>query len=119
RRRHRGGRSPPAAGPDGRIAVDLRPGRGLPSPPGPQASRRRRPARASRARFAWEDLQTVEVQTASRKIGSGARRIVGGCVLDWPSPIMGRDTEILGRSKEFVKTSWFLVRSAGKGEGWD
>jgi RNA polymerase sigma-70 factor (ECF subfamily) len=32
---------------------------------------------------------------------------------------MGSDTEILGRSKEFVKTSWFLVRSAGKGEGWD
>ncbi|HZE97551.1 MAG TPA: sigma factor [Planctomycetota bacterium] len=32
---------------------------------------------------------------------------------------MGRDTEILGRSKEFVKTSWFLVRAAGNGEGWD
>jgi len=32
---------------------------------------------------------------------------------------MGSDTEILGRSKEFVKTSWLLVRSAGKGEGWD
>jgi RNA polymerase sigma factor (sigma-70 family) len=32
---------------------------------------------------------------------------------------MGTDTEILGRAKEFVKTSWVLVRSAGKGEGWD
>ncbi len=32
---------------------------------------------------------------------------------------MGTDTEILGRTKEFVKTSWVLVRSAGKGEGWD
>jgi RNA polymerase sigma-70 factor (ECF subfamily) len=31
---------------------------------------------------------------------------------------MGRDTEILGGSKNFVKTSWFLVRSAGNG-GWD
>jgi RNA polymerase sigma factor (sigma-70 family) len=34
-------------------------------------------------------------------------------------PIMGSDTEILGRSKEFVKTSWVLVRSAGKGGDWD
>jgi RNA polymerase sigma-70 factor (ECF subfamily) len=32
---------------------------------------------------------------------------------------MGTDTEILGRSKSFVKTSWHLVRSAGKGGGWD
>lgn len=32
---------------------------------------------------------------------------------------MGTDTEILGRSKHFVKTSWFLVRSASTGEGWD
>jgi len=32
---------------------------------------------------------------------------------------MGTDTEILGRSKHFVKTSWFLVRSATTGEGWD
>jgi len=34
-------------------------------------------------------------------------------------PIMGTDTEILGRSKHFVKTSWVLVRSAGKGGDWD
>jgi RNA polymerase sigma-70 factor (ECF subfamily) len=32
---------------------------------------------------------------------------------------MGRDTEILGGSKNFVKTSWFLVRSAGQGGDWD
>jgi RNA polymerase sigma factor (sigma-70 family) len=32
---------------------------------------------------------------------------------------MGTDTEILGRSKHFVKTSWFLVKSAGKGGDWD
>jgi RNA polymerase sigma factor (sigma-70 family) len=32
---------------------------------------------------------------------------------------MGTDTEILGRSKQFVKTSWLLVRSAGKGGNWD
>lgn len=32
---------------------------------------------------------------------------------------MGTDTEILGRSKHFVKTSWFLVRSAGTGGDWD
>lgn len=32
---------------------------------------------------------------------------------------MGTDTEILGRSKHFVKTSWFLVRSAGTAGGWD
>ncbi|MBV8881819.1 MAG: sigma-70 family RNA polymerase sigma factor [Planctomycetaceae bacterium] len=32
---------------------------------------------------------------------------------------MGTDTEILGGSKHFVKTSWFLVRSAGKGGDWD
>ena len=32
---------------------------------------------------------------------------------------MGTDTDILGPSKEFVKTSWSLVRSLRKGEGWD
>jgi len=32
---------------------------------------------------------------------------------------MGTDTEILGGSKNFVKTSWFLVRSAGNGGDWD
>jgi len=32
---------------------------------------------------------------------------------------MGTDTEILGASKHFAKTSWFLVRSAGKGGDWD
>ena len=32
---------------------------------------------------------------------------------------MGTDTEILGGSKNFVKTSWFLVRSAGSGGDWD
>ncbi|HLY11919.1 MAG TPA: sigma-70 family RNA polymerase sigma factor [Planctomycetota bacterium] len=32
---------------------------------------------------------------------------------------MGTDTEILGGSKQFAKTSWFLVRSAGNGGDWD
>jgi RNA polymerase sigma-70 factor (ECF subfamily) len=32
---------------------------------------------------------------------------------------MGSDTEILGPGKNFVKTSWSLVRSASKGAGWD
>jgi RNA polymerase sigma-70 factor (ECF subfamily) len=32
---------------------------------------------------------------------------------------MGTDTEILGGSKHFAKTSWFLVHSAGKGGDWD
>ena len=32
---------------------------------------------------------------------------------------MGTDTEILGPGKNFVKTSWSLVRSASKGAGWD
>src|SRR5947207_6030674 len=32
---------------------------------------------------------------------------------------MGTDTDILGPSKDFVKTSWSLVRSASKGAGWD
>jgi RNA polymerase sigma-70 factor (ECF subfamily) len=32
---------------------------------------------------------------------------------------MGTDTDILGPSKTFVKTSWSLVRSVRKGEGWD
>lgn len=32
---------------------------------------------------------------------------------------MGTDTDLLGPSKEFVKTSWSLVRSASRGEGWD
>lgn len=32
---------------------------------------------------------------------------------------MGSDTDLLGPSKEFVKTSWSLVRSASRGEGWD
>jgi RNA polymerase sigma-70 factor (ECF subfamily) len=32
---------------------------------------------------------------------------------------MGTDTDLLGPSKDFVKTSWSLVRSAGKGAGWD
>lgn len=32
---------------------------------------------------------------------------------------MSTDTDLLGPSKEFVKTSWSLVRAAGKGEGWD
>jgi RNA polymerase sigma-70 factor (ECF subfamily) len=32
---------------------------------------------------------------------------------------MGSDTDLLGPSKDFVKTSWSLVKSAGKGAGWD
>jgi RNA polymerase sigma factor (sigma-70 family) len=32
---------------------------------------------------------------------------------------MGTDTDILGPSKSFAKTSWSLVRSVRKGEGWD
>lgn len=32
---------------------------------------------------------------------------------------MGTDTDILGPSKNFVKTSWSLVRSVRRGEGWD
>jgi len=32
---------------------------------------------------------------------------------------MGSDTDILGPAKEFVKTSWSLVRSAKKPGGWD
>lgn len=32
---------------------------------------------------------------------------------------MGSDTDILGPAKEFVKTSWSLVRSARKAGGWD
>jgi RNA polymerase sigma factor (sigma-70 family) len=32
---------------------------------------------------------------------------------------MGTDTDILGPSKSFVKTSWSLVRSVRRGEGWD
>lgn len=40
-------------------------------------------------------------------------------LLESSLPIMGTDTEILGASKHFVKTSWVLVRSAGKGGDWD
>jgi RNA polymerase sigma factor (sigma-70 family) len=32
---------------------------------------------------------------------------------------MGTDTDILGPSKNFVKTSWSLIRSVRGGEGWD
>jgi RNA polymerase sigma-70 factor (ECF subfamily) len=31
----------------------------------------------------------------------------------------GSDTDLLGPSKDFVKTSWSLVKSASKGAGWD
>src|SRR5436190_2189355 len=32
---------------------------------------------------------------------------------------MVTDTDLLGPSKDFVKTSWSLVKSASKGAGWD